>query len=63
MRKIEITIPIRFKNYKIFNNYFTAYDPFAYDYDYINLPLPDGNWKIYNVSFNKVTLIDYSKNI
>jgi len=56
--KIEIKIPKGFMNTAItMDNFFIADTNDSANWDTLKFPLPEGNWSIFNVSNNKVTLI------
>jgi len=56
--KIEIKIPKGFMNTAVTtDNFFIADTNDSANWDTLKFPLPEGNWSIFNVSNNKVTLI------
>ena len=56
--KIEIKIPKGFMNTAVTtDNFFIADTNDSANWDTLKFPLPEGNWSIFNVSNNKVTIL------
>ena len=56
--KIEIKIPNGFMNTAVTtDNFFIADTNDSANWDTLKFPLPEGNWSIFNVSNNKVTIL------